>query len=159
MERTVEQALVVRRELEIAARPETVWEFLVDPAKAVRWMGLDVTLDPRPGGEFRMLVIPGHSASGEYVEVDRPRRLVFTWGWDDADANDPNAVPPGSSTIEIELEPSGDGTLLRFTHRDLPSAASADSHGHGWDHYLGRLGTAAGGGDPGGDPWVDQPPA
>ena len=159
MERTVEQALVVRRELEIAARPETVWEFLVDPAKAVRWMGLDVTLDPRPGGEFRMLVIPGHSASGEYVEVDRPRRLVFTWGWDDADANDPNAVPPGSSTIEIELEPSGDGTLLRFTHRDLPSAASADSHGHGWDHYLGRLGTAAGGADPGRDPWLDAPPA
>jgi uncharacterized protein YndB with AHSA1/START domain len=159
MERTVEQALVVRREVEIAARPETVWEFLVDPAKAVRWMGLDVTLDPRPGGEFRMLVIPGHTASGEFVEVDEPRRLVFTWGWDDADAADPDAVPPGSSTIEIELEPRGDGTLLRFTHRDLPGPASADSHGHGWDHYLGRLETAAGGGDPGRDPWLDGPPS
>ena len=48
-------------------------------------------------------------------------------------------MPPGSSTVEIELVPEGDGTLLRFTHRDLPSAEAADSHSKGWDHYLERL--------------------
>jgi uncharacterized protein YndB with AHSA1/START domain len=164
MERTAEQALVIRRELEIAARPETVWEFLVDPAKAVRWMGLDATLDVRPGGEFRTVVLSGHTASGEYVEVDAPRRLVFTWGWEELEDGEPNPVPPGSSTIEIELEPVGpDGpngrsTLLRFTHRDLPGPASVESHGHGWDHYLGRLETAAGGDDPGRDAWLDGVP-
>jgi len=66
----------------------------------------------------------------------------------------PNPVPPGSSTIEIELTPDGDGTRLRFVHRDLPSDEAAASHGHGWDHYLERLATAAPGGDPGEDPWL-----
>ena len=55
---------------------------------------------------------------------------------------------------KIELVPDGEGTLLRFTHRDLPSAEAADSHGHGWDHYLERLEVAAAGGDPGPDPWL-----
>ena len=66
-----------------------------------------------------------------------------------------NAVPPGSSTIEIELVPDGDGTKLLFAHRGLPSAEAAESHAHGWDHYLARLATVAGGGDAGRDPWLD----
>jgi hypothetical protein len=44
--------------------------------------------------------------------------------------------------------------VLRFTHREL-SAEEAASHGRGWDHYLPRLVEAAGGGDPGRDPWLD----
>ena len=64
-------------------------------------------------------------------------------------------VPPGSSTIEIVLEPDGDGTRLRFTHGGLPTAESAGRHAHGWDHFLPRLVEAAGGGDPGRDPWLD----
>lgn len=142
----------LQRELQIDASPETVWELLVDPAKAVRWMGMLATFDPRPGGEYRVDVIPGHTASGEFVELDPPRRLVFTWGWEPGE-NGAAPVPPGSSTIEIELEPDGAGTRLRFTHRDLPSAESATSHEVGWDHYLARLVTAAAGSDPGPDPW------
>jgi uncharacterized protein YndB with AHSA1/START domain len=154
MEQTTEQ-VTIERELEIAASPETVWAFLVDPEKAVRWMGVSARLDPRPGGEYRVVVLPGHTASGEFVELDPPRRLVFTWGWE-PEGDEPNVVPPGSSTIEIELVPRGDRTLLRFTHRDLPTAASAESHGHGWDHYLGRLEAASAGRDPGPDPWLEQ---
>jgi uncharacterized protein YndB with AHSA1/START domain len=153
MERTAEQ-IVVERELTIAASPETVWQFLVDPEKAVRWMGQVCSFDARPGGDYRCDVIPGHRASGEFVEVDPPHRLVFTWGWEPG-PDGPSPVPPGSSTIEIELEPSGGGTTLRFTHRDLPNAESATSHAHGWDHYLTRLATASAGGDPGRDPWLD----
>ena len=157
MEQTTEQ-VTIERELEIAASPETVWSFLVDPEKAVRWMGISARLDARPGGKYRCSVLPGHVASGEFVEVDAPHRLVFTWGWEQGH-DEPNGVPPGSSTIEIELVPRGDGTLLRFTHRDLPDGASAESHGHGWDHYLGRLAAAAGGADPGPDPWLEQDPS
>src|SRR5262245_32402014 len=146
--------LSVERELTIAASPETVWQFLVDPEKAVLWMGETAALDARPGGEYRVGVIPGHTASGEFVEVDPPHRVVFTWGWEGE-----GSVPPGSSTIEIELAADGDGTLLRFVHRDLPTTASAESHGHGWDHYLARFVEAASGGDPGRDPWLDGPPS
>jgi len=148
------ETTTVTREIAIAASPDTVWQFLVDPEKATRWMGQTASFDARPGGEYRVEVIPGHPSRGEFVELDRPRRLVFTWGWEPG-AEGENAVPPGSSTIEIELVPDGDGTTLRFAHRALPSADAAESHAHGWDHYLERLATAAGGGDAGRDPWLD----
>ena len=152
MERTAETTSV-EREITIAASPETVWEFLVDPDKARRWWGESVTFDARPGGAYRIEVIPDHVARGEFVEVDRPHRLVYTWGWEPS-GDGANPVPPGSSTIEVQLEAVGDVTVLRFTHGDLPSAEAADSHAKGWDHYLERLVIAAAGGDPGPDPWA-----
>ena len=145
---------VYERTLAIDASPETVWEFLVDPEKLMRWKGINADLDTEPGGIFRCEVIPGHIARGEYVEIDKPNKLVFTWGWDGSED-----VPPGSSTIVIELASDGDGTNLRFVHQDLPNAEAIASHAHGWDHYLPRLETAAGGGDPGEDPWVTQAPS
>ena len=155
METTTESTTVVR-EVQIAASPETVWEFLVDAEKITRWKGERVEeFDPRPGGPFRIEIIPGHTASGEFVELDPPRRLVYTWGWESKPGSDErHAVPPGSSTIEVELVRIGNGTRLRFTHRDLPSAAEAESHAQGWDHYLERLVVVAAGGDPGPDPWA-----
>ena len=144
----------IEREIAIAARPETVWEFFVDPEKACRWMGTSAELDPQPGGIYRVEVIPGNVARGVFVELDPPRRLVYTWGWE-AGAGSP--VPPGSTTIEIELVPDGDGTRLRFSHLGLPSVESTESHAHGWDHYLERLTAVGSGGDPGPDPWVSGP--
>ena len=145
---------VYDRTLAIDASPETVWEFLVDPEKLMRWKGINADLETQPGGIFRCEVIPGHIARGEYVEIDKPNKLVFTWGWDGSED-----VPPGSSTIVIELASDGDGTSLRFVHKVLPNAEALASHAHGWDHYLPRLETAAGGGDPGEDPWVTQAPS
>ncbi len=152
MESTTE-TVAVERELTIAASPETIWQLLVDPDKATRWMRQAASFDARPGGLYRIEVIPGHTARGEFVELDPPHRLVYTWGWEPGE-DGPNPVPEGSTTVEIELVPDGDGTILRFTHRDLPGAAAAESHAHGWDHYLERLATAAAGGDPGADPWI-----
>ena len=151
--RTTAETTSVEREIAIGASPETVWEFLVDPDKATRWMGQTVSFDPHPGGLYRIEVIPGHTASGEFVELDPPRRLVYTWGWE-AGEDGANPVPPGSSTVEIELVPDGAGTTLRFRHSGLPSAEAADSHTKGWDHYLARLAVAGRGGDPGPDPWL-----
>jgi uncharacterized protein YndB with AHSA1/START domain len=153
MEATTETT-VVEREVAIAASPETVWQFLVDEEKAIRWMGETASFDARPGGVYRVGVIPGHTARGEFVELDPPRRLVFTWGWEPGPGG-ANPVGPGSSTIEIDLVPEGDGTTLRFVHRDLPSAEAVQSHAHGWDHYLERLASAAAGGDAGRDAWLD----
>ncbi|TMK70921.1 MAG: transcriptional regulator [Actinobacteria bacterium] len=152
MESATETTSLVR-EIEIDASPETIWQFLVDPEKATRWMGQAATLDPRPGGVYRVEVIPGHTARGEFVELDPPHRLVQTWGWEPGEEGE-RPVPPGSSTIEIELVADGDGTLLRFTHKDLPDAKNVESHAHGWDHYFARLAIAAAGGDPGADPWL-----
>jgi uncharacterized protein YndB with AHSA1/START domain len=157
MEKTTDR-LEVRREIEIAASPETVWELLVDPDKAVRWWGQTVRIDARPGGELRIEVTRGSVASGEVLEADPPRRLVYTWGWE-LGGGGPEIVPPGSSTVEIELVPSGAGTTLRLVHRGLPDENSLTNHSQGWDHYLGRLAVAASGGDPGPDPWSGPRPA
>jgi uncharacterized protein YndB with AHSA1/START domain len=114
-------------------------------------MGQSATFDLRTGGAYRVEVIPGNVVSGAFVEIDPPRRLVYTWGWEQGSSD---LVPPGSTTVEFELEPHGSGTLLRFRHRDLPTDESAASHSHGWDHYLARLSVVAGGDDPGVDPWI-----
>jgi uncharacterized protein YndB with AHSA1/START domain len=134
-------------EIRIAASPETVFDFFTDPDKMIQWMGRSAELDPRPGGSFRCDINGDAIAAGSYVELDRPRRIVFTWGWEGEDA----VTKPGSSTIEVGLEPDSGGTQLRFVHRDLPSAESAEKHRHGWEHYLARLSSAAAGEDPGPD--------
>jgi uncharacterized protein YndB with AHSA1/START domain len=136
-------------ERRIAASPETVFSFFSDATRWLRWQGLDAEIELEPGGVFRMNVRGDGFASGSFVEIVPGRRLVFTWGWE----TESLGVPPGSTTVEIELEPDGDGTLLRLTHRGLP-AGSVELHRHGWEHYAGRLVIAADGGDPGPDPSI-----
>jgi uncharacterized protein YndB with AHSA1/START domain len=148
----VEQRNVVEREVRIAARPETVFAFFTDPEKMVQWKGSKAELDAHPGGIYRVEINDRAIVRGEYLEVDPPSRVVFTWGWEGQESGQGgHAVPPGSSRVEISLEPDGDGTLVRLRHVDLPEQALA-IHGEGWDLYLGRLRLAAAGEDPGPDP-------
>ena len=147
---SAETATAVEVEIRIGANPETVFDFFTDPDKMIQWMGRSAELDPRPGGVLHCDINDHSVASGEYVELDPPRRVVFTWGWE----GEESVTKPGSSTIEVLLAPDGDGTHLRLIHRDLPSAESAERHGHGWRHYTERLSLAATGADPGTDPWA-----
>jgi len=148
----VRQDEAVEREVRVEAGQETVFEFFTDPEKMILWKGRRAELDARPGGIYRVEISDQAVARGEYVEVDRPSKIVFTWGWEGQEAgNGEHAVPPGSSRVEVTLEPDGDGTLVRLRHLDLPEA-SREIHGQGWDLYLGRLAVAAPGGDPGPEP-------
>jgi uncharacterized protein YndB with AHSA1/START domain len=131
------------RELRIDARPEIVFSYLVDPARLVCWMGTVATLDPRPGGVFRLDYNGEHVTSGVFVEVDPPRRVVFTWGWEAGG----EATPPGSSIVEFDLAPDGDGTVLRLSHRGLATEAIAP-HSEGWDYFLPRLASVGSSNDP-----------
>jgi uncharacterized protein YndB with AHSA1/START domain len=90
-------------------------------------------------------------ACGSFLEVRPPERLVFAWGWEDQ-----AGLPPGSTTVEIDLVPDGRGTLLTLHHRDLPGPDAVERHRAGWTHYVERLAVAAPGGDPGPDPAVVQ---
>ena len=87
---------------------------------------------------------------GEFVEVDRPRRVVFTWGWE----AELFKTPPQSTLVEVSLTPDGEETVVRLAHRRLKPEAVA-LHRAGWDHYLPRLALAASGAGPGHDPWRD----
>ena len=134
---------VIERVVTIAAPPETVFRLLTEPSEYVRWKGKLAELDPRPGGIFRVEFANGKDiVEGRFVEVIRPRRVVFTWGWEGSPF-----VPPGASTVEIDIEPAGGGTRLRLVHRGLPEE-SVRSHTEGWDYFLPRLANTAEGREP-----------
>jgi uncharacterized protein YndB with AHSA1/START domain len=131
----------------IAASPATVFSFFTDVERWTSWQGVDGELDARPGGVLRIRMPGAQVASGQFVEVVPAQRLVFTWGWE----GEAPPVPPGSSTVTIELEPNGTGTLLRLTHSPLFPPPVAEHHQQGWERYLERLRVCAEGGDPGPD--------
>jgi uncharacterized protein YndB with AHSA1/START domain len=138
---------VVRTETHVAAPPATVFAFLIDPDKLLRWIGNGATMEPQPGGLYLLQKIAGrNTARGTFKEVVPVHRLAYTFGWEGG-----QEVPPGSSLIEIDLIERDGGTLLRMTHSGLPSEAQAAAHATGWAHYLERLTIAAGGKDPGPD--------
>jgi uncharacterized protein YndB with AHSA1/START domain len=138
---------VLEVSVHIAAAPETVFPYFTDAARYVRWMGSQATLDPVPGGAYRVNMREGVQVAGRFVEVDPPHRLVFTWGW----ANDTD-VPPGSTRVVVTLVPEDGGTRVVLRHHDLPDDGQRSHHRAGWEMYLGRLSVSVLGGDPGPDP-------
>jgi uncharacterized protein YndB with AHSA1/START domain len=157
MKRAAKETIEVERR--IAASPETVFSFFTDPSLYQQWQGDEAELDPRPGGVFRVRM-SGKShitAVGQYLEVDPPHRLVYTWGFERETAllDEHKEVAPGQSRVEVQLTADGGGTLLRLRHSGLPSEGSCQFHTDGWEFTLDRLKTAAEGGDPGPNPWAE----
>jgi uncharacterized protein YndB with AHSA1/START domain len=134
-------------ETSIAAPPETVFAFFTEPDLCARWMGTRALLDPRPGGTYAVDINEHALARGKFVEVVPHTRIVFTFGWEGDDQ-----VSPGSSTVEVTLTPTPDGTHVQLVHRGLRVSALRDQHRDGWQLYLARLSVAASGGDAGPDP-------
>src|SRR5256885_6212738 len=106
----------IERELRLETTPERAFDFWVDPALLVRWMGDRAQVAPIPGSPWRLEYGNRWVAAGEIVEVDRPRRLVLTWGWE---KGEPGSIPPGASRVEVTFEPEGSGTRLRLRHSEL----------------------------------------
>jgi len=134
--------LVVERRVSVP--PEVVFSYFTDSEKWLAWQGTEAQIELMPGGIWRVNVTGDGFASGRVVEVVENERVVFTWGWE----GEGPPVPPGSSTVAIELVPEGDGTLIRVTHSDLPPE-EIEIHRYGWEHYAGRLAAVAEGRDPG----------
>jgi uncharacterized protein YndB with AHSA1/START domain len=143
---------LVTQRLAIDAPAHVVYEMLVDGELFVQWMADSATLDPVPGGQVRWTHANGDTCSGRYIELVPHRRVVFTYGWERPEVE----IPPGSTTVEIDLDQQADGgTVLTLVHRGLGEAA-ADAHAGGWAHFLSRLAEAAAGRPPGPDPFADR---
>jgi uncharacterized protein YndB with AHSA1/START domain len=65
---------------------------------------------------------------GEYRELDRPNRLVFTWV---------SQYTDGESVVTVDLSPDPAGTRLVLTHEELPSK-SRDGHAERWSQFIDR---------------------
>jgi uncharacterized protein YndB with AHSA1/START domain len=139
------------KEIYIEASADLIFEYLTDPRKMIRWMGIQAELEPKPGGLYRLDPNGRDVIRGSYLEVVPYTRIVFSWGFEEPG----HSLPTGSTVVEITLEGKGKGTLLRLIHRELPPELR-DMHEYGWTHYLGRLKTLAEGGDPGRDRLSDS---
>lgn len=138
---------VLEVSVHVAAQPETVFPYFTDPARYTQWMGAAATLEPVPGGAYRVTMRDGVETVGEFVEIDPPHRVVFTWGW----AND-HTVAPGSTRVVVTFAAEDGGTRVVLRHHDLPDHEQREHHGKGWDMYLHRLAIRISGADPGPDP-------
>jgi uncharacterized protein YndB with AHSA1/START domain len=141
------------REVWIAATPEDVFPYFTSADKLKVWKAAWAEADARPGGGFRVDVTgKGDVAYGAYLEIEPPRRVVFTWKWEGDDLADAFRA----SVVEVTLAADNGGTLLRLVHRGVPRERRGGS-AEGWTHYLSRLVVAASGHDPGPDPWGAEP--
>jgi uncharacterized protein YndB with AHSA1/START domain len=130
----------------LSAPPEEVFDAWTDPESLAVWMAPGsvrrsvVEADARVGGRF-LIVMQGpdcdHEHTGEYLVVERPRRLVFTWT---------SAATGGRpTTVSVELRARGrDETELTLVHEGLTGEAEP-SHRSGWGDILRKLGTTLGG--------------
>ena len=127
------------------ASAERVFDAFLDPAIARRFLFATPTgemivceIDPRVGGRFDLTERrPDMGPNGtdvkhvgEYLEIDRPRRLVFTFGVPQFD--------PGMTRVEVEIRPVGDGCEATLTQRDTPDEW-VEQTTDGWTKILASL--------------------
>lgn len=141
------EAPVVRVERRFAAPAGRVFDAWLDPLMIGRFMFgahlreeevVSLENEPRVGGQFHYRVMRAGQLidhTGTYREIDRPRRLVFSWGV--------NAESGDSTVVTIEITANGDGCLLTLTHRMDPQWADyAERTQQGWTKIVGDLASA-----------------
>ena len=127
--------VVVERTVPVA--PERAFDAWLLESDLRVWMAPlgEIELDPRVGGRFRIVMLREDREGGpiehvgEYRELDRPRRLVFTWH---------SPYTDGESLVTVELMPTDDGTRIVLTHDGLPETAR-EGHAGGWGGFLDGL--------------------
>jgi uncharacterized protein YndB with AHSA1/START domain len=125
---------LVAYEVAIAAPAEVVYRLLTTVDGLKRWIAADAVVEAEPGGTLRWTHENGATMIGRFVELEPPRRLVFSYGWE----GDLMGLAPEASTVEIDLEEHAGGTVLRLSHRGIPPGVVED-HRRGWVYFLGRL--------------------
>jgi uncharacterized protein YndB with AHSA1/START domain len=136
---TDDYALTVRRE--IAAGAEDLFDAWLDARSLGSWLrpsGIRETraeTDPRVGGTFRIVMVDDESSlvhTGTYREIDRPRRLVFTWS--------SPATRFRDSIVTVTFEPSSNSSTVVEIHQvGLPDEEARASHDGGWSDVLREL--------------------
>jgi uncharacterized protein YndB with AHSA1/START domain len=141
------QVAALRLEREFDAPPEEVFDAWTNPEVLTRWWaplpswespGCDVDL--RVGGSYRLRMSEGegrqiHAVGGEYREIDRPRRLVYTWCWEPGGGMDPGLV----TLVTVDFISLGERTRVVLEHTGLGSEESRIRHGEGWQGALENL--------------------
>jgi uncharacterized protein YndB with AHSA1/START domain len=121
--------------VEIDASPDTVFDLFTTNEGLCEWMAVEADVDARPGGRWRWVHENGAACSGVYLELQRPHRLSFTYGWESGPFEE---IAPGSTRVDVSLERTARGTRLDLVHHGMPDAYVED-HRRGWGHFIGLL--------------------
>ena len=139
---TTDLSLKVTRR--ISASPEQAFDAWLTPATLQKFItpdpgfdAPDVSLDPREGGRFDILMKSGDTELphwGIYKEIRRPERLVFTWA---------SEYSFEDSIVVLTFEPEGSGTRVTLTHDRFRNEEMRENHEKGWTAILDSLDAAA----------------
>ena len=121
----------LERVIAIDASPDTVFSFFTDPERWAKWWGTGSTIDPHSGGHLLIHHANGVEVTGEVLEADVPKRIVFTYGYT-------TGPMTGQSRVTIDVEPAGHSTRVRLTH-EFEDESARDQHVQGWRHQLALL--------------------
>jgi uncharacterized protein YndB with AHSA1/START domain len=120
-----------------------VFEALTEPVDLARWWGPmgfttpEIELDRRVGGRYRFTMQPPDGEhfhlSGEFLEVDPPDRLAFTFRWDEPAPDDRETV------VTLSLDAAGAATELSLRQGEFATAERLALHRSGWTDSLGKL--------------------
>lgn len=138
-----EASLVLRMTRRFAAPPEAVFRAWTDPNALAQWIGppgvkaRDVRIDLRAGGGYS-LVMDGEDGgayplSGEYREIETPKRLVFTFVWGFGDLEGLEML------VSIDFVAERGGTRMEFVQERVPSETARGHHEEGWTGSFDRL--------------------
>jgi uncharacterized protein YndB with AHSA1/START domain len=128
--------------VEIGVPRERAFRAFTDPQALERWWGSDDsyrtsdwTLDLRPGGQWSCTArtVDGHLSSvrGEYITIDPPRLLEFTWS--------PSWENFAATRVRIEFEEIPTGTRVGIRHTGFADVGASDGHAKGWIRVLDWL--------------------
>jgi uncharacterized protein YndB with AHSA1/START domain len=132
----------IRIERTFSARAQTVFDAWTSVEVLRRWWHAETDwetphaeLDLRVGGALRITMRDPHrgqdyGGGGEFTEIDPPRRLAFTWTWDDD--------PSTQQLIEVDFTDHGDRTTVVLTNSGIPAQAK-DDHIVGWQNSFDNL--------------------
>lgn len=141
---TPEQDTIVA-EIQIAAPRERVFSAITDPIQLLQWWGQEGRyrgtkwdVDLRPGGKYRSEGVSQRDGRpflvhGEYLEVDPPRLLVYTW-------NPSWQTDLSQTVVRWELKEHAGGTLVTLRHTGFgKNVQAAKDHSQGWGSVLGWM--------------------
>ena len=135
--------LTLHLEKVLQARAERVFAACVEPESLAAWWGPagftapSLDFDVREGGRYRITMQPPDGEAfhlrGEFREVDPPRRLVYTFEWEEPDTDDRETV------VALSLVGDGERTTLVLDQGPFVTEARRGLHEAGWSDSLERL--------------------
>lgn len=127
----------------LRATPAEVFRAMTDTKQLPRWWGPrgfmvpHLEIDPRPGGGYAIEMQPPEGEAfrllGEFLQVDPPSRLVYTFRWDPPDPDDRETV------VNLSLEDRGGQTEVALTQGEFTTEERRALHEGGWTDSFDRL--------------------